>query len=65
MGVGLLMKLGTAVVQSLLVSACLDEAGLIELSPHQLVVMYICICMYDICKLLGVLLTSHFYWVSY
>ena len=57
----LLGKVGAAVVQPMMVRACLGKAGLIELSPHQLVVMYICICvsMYDICKLLGVLLIPH------
>ena len=52
MGMELLEKLGAAVAQPMMVRACLDKAGLIELSPHQLVVMYKCICMYDICKLL-------------
>ena len=55
----LLEKLGAAVAQPMMMRACLNKAGLIELSPHQLVVMYKWICMYDICKLLGVLLTPH------
>ena len=55
----LLEKLGAAVAQPMMVRACLNKAGLIELSPHQLVVMYKWICMYDICKFLGVLLTPH------
>ena len=59
MGMELLEKLGAAVAQPMMVRACMDKAGLIELSPHQLVVMNKCICMYDICKLLGVLLTPH------
>ena len=55
----LLEKLGAAIVQPMMVRAYLGKADLIELSPHQLVVMYKCICMYDICKLLGVLLIPH------
>ena len=59
MGMELLGKLGAAVAQPMMVRACLGKAGWIELSPHHLVVMYICICMYGICNLLGVLLTPH------
>lgn len=48
MGIGLLGKLGAALVQSMMVRACLGNVGLTELSPHQMVVMYIGTCMYDI-----------------
>ena len=54
----LLEKLGAAVVQPMMVRAYLGKADLIELSPHQLVVMYICIYVY-------VCMMYVDYWVTY